>query len=290
MSKFLFFLKAYPIRKKFSLLVLLFFEITRVDRGKWQRLFDTELIESRSILGFIYEKNGSARAYDAFMRVSFHFNNTAVEINLRWNSSDFLVFEQVFIKEEYGHLFDKTIHSPTIFDAGANIGCTTIYLKTLYPNARIISVEPDPNNFDTLEKNIRICNLDNVICVQSALWYIDGTVRLARNFRDQRDWSVKVQEDGDTQVPARRMLSILKQMSVEQIDILKMDIEGAELDIFKYDSWVVEMLRSLRYIAIEVHDDRDVRIKTTLTAAGFSIFKEGETLFGKNVGWSEGKS
>jgi len=263
--------------------MLFLFEISKIDRRRWQSLFDIVLIESRSILGFIYRNGGTASGCKLYMRVSFLFKNNSLELNLRWGSSDFLVFEQIFIKEEYAQLFDNTLDSPVIVDAGANIGCTTIYLKTLYPSARILSIEADPANFDALNRNIRLCNLDKVTCLNSALWHVNGTARLARNFQGVRDWSIKVEESGDIIVPARTMSSILEQTSIGQVDVLKMDIEGAELNIFVSDLWMSEMLRTLRCIAIEVHDDEEKKIEAALSAAGFSVFKEGETLFGKKL-------
>ena len=281
MSKFLFFLKAYPFRKRISLLALLFLEICRIDRTRWERFFDSSLIESRAILGFIYNSGGVVNGYSTHLRVIIPYKGTRLILNLRWNTSDFVVFEQVIIKEEYAPLIDKNLISPVIVDAGANIGCTTIYLKTHYPNSRILSIEPDTSNFKALEENVRRCGFDGIVCLQAALWHENGIVHLGRNFRDSRDWSVQVQPNGDAPVSAGTMGSMLKQMSVEQADILKMDIEGAELDVFLRDLSLADVLRRLTLIAIEVHDDKERQIERVLTQTGFLIFKQGETLFGK---------
>ncbi len=223
-------------------------------------------------------------ACSTHLHVSFPFKGTRLMLNLRWNSSDFLAFEQVIIREEYASLIDKNLSSPVIVDAGANIGCTTIYLKAHYPNSRILSIEPDTSNYKALEENVRICGFDGIVCIQAALWHENGIVHLGRNFRDSREWSVQVQPKGDTAVSACTMVSMLKQMSIEQADILKMDIEGAELNVFLKDLSLSDVLKHLRLIAIEVHDDKERQIEKALTQAGFLIFNQRETLFGKKSG------
>ena len=281
MSKLLFFLRAYPLTKRISLALLFLAEATKVSHTRWRSFFNESLIESRSILGFVYDRGGVASAYDHFMLVSFSYKNSSLTMRLRWDSSDFLVFEQVFIKEEYAHLSDTNLLTPVIIDAGANIGCTTIYLKMLYPKARILSIEADPSNFIALEENIRLCGLEGITCVSAAIWNVNGIVRLGRNFRDNRDWSVRVQEQGDIPVSAKTMLTILEENKLERADILKMDIEGAELNIFSEDVTIERVLSTVKFIAIEVHDDVEKKIEKLLTRMGFTVFVSNETLFGK---------
>ncbi len=280
-SRLLFFLKAYPFGKQISLLMLFLFEAIGLDGRKWRFLFDPSLIESRAILGFVYDSGGLVEARETHMHIEIPYKKTRLVLNLRWNSSDFLVFEQVFIKEEYAPLFDKSLLSPTIVDAGANIGCTTAYLKALYPGASILSIEPDPANFKALEENMVLCGFDGITCMQAAIWNDNGTVQLGRNFGDGRDWSARIQTKGSTLVSAATLFSVLKENSIERADILKMDIEGAELSVFEKDLSLASVIRSLKLIAIEVHDDKEKNIERSLMGAGFSLFKQGETLFGK---------
>jgi len=72
-------------------------------------------------------------------------------INLRKNTSDLPTFLQVFIDREYKINFDNP---KVIFDCGANIGLFAIQIKNEFPDAQVICVEPDPENFNQLQKNL----------------------------------------------------------------------------------------------------------------------------------------
>lgn len=81
-------------------------------------------------------------------------------------TSDRTVFYNVIVKEQYK---DLLVDNPVnIIDAGANIGCTSVYFARLYPDARIIAIEPDQDNFDTMLENIR--PYPNIIPVKAGLW------------------------------------------------------------------------------------------------------------------------
>ena len=77
------------------------------------------------------------------------------EIKLRKNTSDADTFDQVFIEQNYKLQIN---HPKLIIDAGANVGISTFYFKTLFPNAAIICIEPEEDNFILLKKNLKYKN------------------------------------------------------------------------------------------------------------------------------------
>jgi hypothetical protein len=190
MKRLLFFIRAYPSNLRLELLLLFLVELIRI--SGLRRFFHNYLVESRAILGFVYERQGLATPQEDGMQLEFVLNQTMVSLVLRWNSSDFLVFSQVFIREEYRPLTELKQQTPMIIDAGSNIGCTSIYLSTFYKGAKIIAIEPDADNFKQLKKNFLLSGLRDVSCLSIALWQTDGLVSLTNDFRDHRNWSVKV--------------------------------------------------------------------------------------------------
>ena len=92
-------------------------------------------------------------------------------ITLRNGTSDHSVFLQIFLKEEYFYSYDKNIH--TIVDAGANAGYATIYFASLFPNAEIIAIEPELENFKLLTKNTK--RMAQVKTFMGALWSSEST-------------------------------------------------------------------------------------------------------------------
>lgn len=277
MKKVLFFLNAYTFVYKCEVVLLFFLEFVRVD-GLFKKHFRNFVPESRAILGFIYGAKGTASHRANGMLVYFPFKERSITLLLRWHSSDFLVFNQVFIKEEYKPLTGLKIKNPVVVDAGANIGCTSIYLSAFYPDAKFIAIEPDKTNFESAKKNFALNKIEDAHFFEVALWHNNSEVFLSDNFRDRRDWSITVSENGDRSVIASTLLSLVKKSKVEQVDILKIDIEGAEETIFEKDTTLTDILRSTKAIAIEIHETNST-IKNKLEVIGFQPFTEGETLF-----------
>jgi FkbM family methyltransferase len=267
---------AYPIQYKWEVLLLLLAELSFTINWlrKYYRNF---IVESRSIIGFVYDSGGIAKARPDGMFVKFKKGDSVAAMVLRWKSSDFLVFNQVFIKEEYKPLTKLSKINPVVIDAGANIGCTAIYFSMFYPKAEIIAIEPEISNFQQMVKNIALSNL-NVISIQAALWHCKGTVSIAGHFGDKRNWSMKVDDSQKGGIVATTLQSVLQTAKIDQVDILKLDIEGAEEFLFKKDNSFVEILRFTKTFAIEVHD-KESDIPNILEKMGFQPFTLGETLF-----------
>ncbi len=72
---------------------------------------------------------------------------------IRRFTSDIPVFRQVFLKKQYKSQADSMVRNKEenliqyIVDAGANIGCTTLFLKRIFPHAHIVSIEPEGGNY-----------------------------------------------------------------------------------------------------------------------------------------------
>ena len=212
--------------------------------------------------------------------------STFGSLTLRRNTSDIDVFKQVFINNEYQIVIDyfiiNQIQVDTIIDAGANIGLTSLKFATSFPNSKIICIEPDSDNYKQLQLNLK--GLNNVFSLKKALWYESDFLTFERVFRDSREWSIQVTKSHnkeDALVPALSIHDLIKDYDLQEVDFLKIDIEGSEAEIFK-EEHDLSYLNIVKIIAVEIHDELDCRLEIykILKNYGFLIFNSGELTIG----------
>lgn len=170
-------------------------------------------------------------------------------IGIRSGSWDINIFKQIFVDREY----DVKIAGPvkTIIDAGANVGMATLYFADRFPEATIISIEPEAGNFEALS---RVCSLsEKLIPVRGGLWSRSGHLRIINP--GHASIGFRVDDVGtaafDT-LPAYTVDGLMGEYGIDELDILKIDIEGAEQEVFSKDisAWITKV----RIIIIELHD------------------------------------
>jgi len=216
------------------------------------------------------------------------------KVLIRRNTSDYIVFKQVWQNLEYKPLVDMILSKQKaeqidyIVDAGANIGLTSLYLKRHFRNSRIIAVEPDEENFKSMRKNIELNNMDNIHLVQGAVWNTAEDLVIDKSFRDGAEWALAVKPKmyiHDVSVKSVTLLSLLEQYNFPYVDILKMDIEGAERYIFEDPEVNKLILAKVKYIAIEIHDEFKIKkhMMEQFEINGFVCEEYGETVIGYNT-------
>jgi FkbM family methyltransferase len=185
--------------------------------------------------------------------------STEVQINLpflrypvwlRPNTSDIWVASQVFMQRGYLHSTLQNLSPKFILDAGANIGLTAIFFTNLFPGARIVCVEPEKTNCVLLRKNVAF--YPQIEVVQAGLWGSECVLRITNP--DADSWAFRTVKD-ESACEGVRGLSvdqICDQYGEAVIDILKMDIEGAEKEVFA--SGTTTWLNRVRMLMIETHD------------------------------------
>lgn len=206
----------------------------------------------------------------------------SLPINLRLKSTDLLTFHQIFTFKEYGmHLREEP---KIIIDAGANIGLASLYFNNRYPKAKIIAIEPEKSNFEMLRINSENCS---AICLHKSA--LSNQANLVLNVVDKGfgNWGfVTEDEDGiGTQnvvdkVETITIDEIIREYNLEFIDLLKIDIEGGEKELFEsnYENW----LPKTKYIAIELHNGIKMGSSKSFFKAisryNFSYHNKGENL------------
>lgn len=189
-----------------------------------------------------------------FVRNKFYIINSAVfanKIYLRPDQSDPFIFEQIFCEQQYNYNQPNEASIKWIIDAGANIGLAAIYFSKKYPNAKIISLEPDSENFKLLKKNT--LNYPNVICLNVALWHKEEDLAIANIEEKSAGYIMEsLTSKSSHTIKSKTIIGIMKEYKIDTISILKIDIEGSEKELFQFNSH--EWIPHCNTIITELHD------------------------------------
>lgn len=246
----------------------------------------------RKTITYIYTFAHTAKKFGIFSTIKLYISKDILHkqlltfkpkgwkfpVYIRQHSSDWTVFQEVFFNRNYNV---KIPFIPkVIVDCGANIGLVSLYFNQKYPGAKIIAIEPEENNYNQLISNLTSYN--NVVPVKGGVWnrstYLEVT-----DVENMGSWGFVCKEVGENKPNAVKAYSIKDVMTgngLNEIDILKLDIEGAELELFSnnYEYW----LPKTRCIIIELHDWRRKGCSKVFFAAlfqyDFSIYTKGETI------------
>jgi FkbM family methyltransferase len=168
------------------------------------------------------------------------------ELVARYGTSDLAAFRHVFAGAYELHLPQAP---RVIFDLGANVGYSAVYFAVRYPHARILAVEPVKSNLILLRRNVR--SFPQIDVVAGAVW--PRRDRLAVDDVGKGYWGMRVRRAGGLARGTRGVTvpDLLERARADRVDLVKMDIEGAERELFSSESdWV----GSVGAFAIEFHD------------------------------------
>ena len=164
------------------------------------------------------------------------------------DSASFLVMQDEIFKKEIYKL--NTVNAcPRIIDVGANIGISTLYFKLQYPNSKITAFEPDPKAFEALRNNIlNSYGFDDVELIDKGVWNEDGELDFTTNKADGGSLSPNKPGSSKITIKTLRFRDYLSQE--EDIDLLKVDIEGAETEVMLDCR---DHLHKVKYMFLEYH-------------------------------------
>ena len=253
-------------------------------------------LESRStevynFFSFLGAYNGILVEFnnDAFVGSFPRISNECIQMR-RLPSSDLNVFKQIFHWEEYLPVVEGykiqfpgwRDHKIRIIDAGSNIGLTSLFFLKHFENSQIACVEPDQDNFKILNFNTSQFSTQKVQKFNAALWSEDTRVEIINDFRDRSDWAKRVSKADEGSIEAFSLNRLVEKLKWKSIDILKIDIEGAEKEIFLNKRSNLSFLNITKCLAIEIHDEFDCRseIYEKLREYKFTFFNAGELTIG----------
>jgi FkbM family methyltransferase len=197
-------------------------------------------------------------------------------VRLRLKTSDESAYAQTLLWEQYA--FELPFSPKTIVDAGANIGMASIYFTHKYPDARIIAIEAEASNFGLLVRNTR--PYPAITPVHAALWNRDGEISVGEPdpaTGAHGKWAFVTREGPGVKVRAITMATLMKEAQIPTLDLVKIDIEGAEKEVFEAGDWI----QNVRSLMIELHDRYRTGCSEAVYSAaqGFSRSERGETTF-----------
>lgn len=176
-------------------------------------------------------------------------------------------YREIFEKEIYR--FPAKNAKPLIIDCGSNIGLSVLYFKQIHPTSTIIAFEPDSNNFQLLKKNVNNNHLEQVEIHEEAIWINEGEITFEANESEASHIS---NGSGEKTVRSVRLKNLLEQK--QEIDFLKIDIEGAETQVIpdiKYE------LARVKNMFLEYHGKVDdtqnlIDLLQIVRSAGFQVY------------------
>lgn len=181
--------------------------------------------------------------------VSFRLTGYSHPIFVRLGTSDVTNFLENFLHDPFR--LPPLPGVKLIIDAGANAGFASIFFLNTYPAATVIAVEPESSNFEALKRN---CSCyPNFKSIHSAIWKSNTSLKIIDQSAGKTAFRVvETSKNDPDSFPAVTFEKILADSGFSQIDILKIDIEGAEKEIFKenYKNWIDRV----EVMIIELHD------------------------------------
>lgn len=128
----------------------------------------------------------------------------------------------------------KDVRKGVFIDIGANIGKYTVMVgNQLDKNGSVVAIEAHPGNFKILQENIELNNCKNITAVNVACWDKKGTLKLYSH-EDQPLLSSAIKKsESYITVKSESLDEILEQLEIKEIDMIKLDVEGAEPEVLK---------------------------------------------------------
>jgi FkbM family methyltransferase len=201
--------------------------------------------------------SGRLRIWKDFLKVSLLSSEASGQADLAgfhvsyFDQATLLyLFREIFVRQTYW--FTTEVRRPVILDCGANLGMATFFFKSMFPDAHIHCFEPDPLTFGLLQHNVEANQLSQATLHNVALWNEDTEVPFF--FDAQAPGSLLMSTNANRAngdrilVPARRLSSYIE----GDIDLLKLDVEGAELRVMEELAASGKIL-SIKQMIVEYH-------------------------------------
>jgi FkbM family methyltransferase len=181
---------------------------------------------------------------------------------LRPATTDWVLMEQIFIDRAFSlslwpehkrairARYDGAIErgqTPVIVDCGAHIGLATLWFAGSFPGARVFAVEPAPENFEILHRNAQ--PYPNITSIHAAVWDHETQVRLVN--ADGDPWAWETTESDSGEIGTVTIPSLLDREPNSVPLIVKIDIEGSEIEVFRSNA---EWIEQTPLIVVETHD------------------------------------
>lgn len=167
---------------------------------------------------------------------------------------DLIVFQEMFVEKRYDKVFDiKPGH--TIMDVGSSAGWYSIKnSRKVGQKGKIIALEPNSINFQYLKKNIQLNNCKNIIPLNVGTWSYKTEILMSDDKYGSRTSLEFTKNSEMKKVKVDTIDNIIDELDIEHLDIIQMDIEGAEIETFKGMKKTLKKFKSLKLIIAAYHE------------------------------------
>jgi FkbM family methyltransferase len=217
----------------------------------------------------------------SFLR-SVRPNGCAFPVYYRVHSTDINVLQQVFLSGEYDCAGSER-EVEFVVDCGANIGCASAFFLNRYPASRIVAIEAESGNFKICRRNLEPYG-SRVHALHGAVWPRSEPLIVERGEPGQvKEWAFTVRacrEGEPKEIEGISLTDVVEDSPKKRIDLLKIDIEGGERELFAagFEPW----LSRTRTIVIETHGEecRDIFVRA-VEPYGFKLEDVGYVMIAR---------
>ena len=218
----------------------------------------------RSFIFLAFRIGGKKRYQEQSIKIN------GIKMSIPDNLSFLWQYHEIFVQKSYN--FKPLCDSPIIFDCGANVGTSVIFFKKYFPKSVITAYEPDPSIFLYLKQNVAANKCDNVELVNAAVWNEKTTLLFHSEGAD--GGNITADKSSINQIEVQALVLKDEIAKQERVDLLKIDIEGAEYQVLEHCQSV---LRKVENIFLECHsfssDTQKIQdILAILNKSGFRYF------------------
>lgn len=207
-------------------------------------------------------------------------------VRLPLHSMNGIFYEGKLENNYFGHIFAELLkdrlYAPfltdkkdlTIIDCGANVGLFSLYVS---PYAKqIYALEPALQHFNTLSHMLAFNKITNVKPIQKALYFKKTTLPFYHNENQTMYSLYQTVEDNSSppeMVETITLSELFEQEKIEHVDLLKLDVEGSEIEILGSDTFR-EIADKIDVIVMELHswaNRNPNQAREALKNAGFKV-------------------
>jgi FkbM family methyltransferase len=174
---------------------------------------------------------------------------------------DFKIINETWLENVYRIHEGHFSYNGVFVDIGANIGAVSIFVDSFNKNRgfdnkiTVYAVEPEPNNLSLLNDNIENNPVENITIVDKAIWHEETMVSISN--RGGNSSIINLENESKTDVLAITMETLFAIYDIKEVDVMKIDIEGAEFDLIL--NTPAETLAKINYLVLEFDKSFDGR-------------------------------
>ena len=185
-------------------------------------------------------------------------------IQLKLNISNVVDHLKYFLFKDAGFENFLNLLQPhfTILDIGANIGMTALEFANKASTGKVVCFEPSPSNFERLKENISLNDFKNIITSKTGIGTVPGQFKLY-NVVDNNPGMKRILEEAESAnfesetIVVDTLESQLEKLNIHQIDAIKIDVEGFELEVLKSAITILENFKPVLFIELDDNNLKD---------------------------------